>query len=398
MTNAFQKALSTSALHDAWREMLTKSSAASRRTEGVDGTSINDFDQNAMAAIRRLSGELRLGEFQFQRLKPVTIIKPNGKRRVIAIPTVKDRIVQRALVNFLSEKYAYKLANDISYGFIKKRSVKQAALNAVAMRKAHPWVFKTDVTAFFDNIPREKLRAAIERFVKDRSLHGILFQAMECEIEDGRKGVAKKLREQGIIAGQGIRQGMPLSPLFSNLLLHDFDAAIEKKRFSALRYADDLIFFGNDRKECEAAADFCLAELGKLGLSIPALDAPDTKSFISAPKEPTEFLGLELSPNKGTYSLRLSNRQIQSIREDMLSMGSVSHLLSQSITLKKLGSLLVAKSNGFLAAYDLCENINEVRNNLEDIEQKTLRALYTNDLGIDIQKLSRGAKTFLGLR
>jgi len=398
MTNAFQKALSTSALHDAWREMLTKSSAASRRTEGVDGTSINDFDQNAMAAIRRLSGELRSGAFQFQRLKPVTIIKPNGKRRVIAIPTVKDRIVQRALVNFLSEKYAYKLTNDISYGFIKKRSVKQAALNAVAMRKAHPWVFKTDVTAFFDNIPREKLRAAIERFVKDRSLHGILFQAMECEIEDGRKGVAKKLREQGIITGQGIRQGMPLSPLFSNLLLHDFDAAIVKKKFSALRYADDLIFFGNDRQECEAAADFCLAELRKLGLSIPALDAPDTKSFICAPNAPTEFLGLELSPNKGTYSLRLSTKQIQSIREDMLRMGSVSHLLSQSITLKNLGQVLAAKGNGFLAAYDVCENLNEVQQNLKDIEQKTLLSIYKNDLGIETKKLSKEARTFLGLQ
>ncbi|WP_158035417.1 reverse transcriptase domain-containing protein [Herbaspirillum camelliae] len=378
--------------------MLTKSSAASRRTEGVDGTSINDFDQNASAAIRRLSGELRSKEFQFQRLKPVTITKTNGKKRVIAIPTVRDRIVQRALVNFLSEKYALKLANSISYGFIKKRSVKQAAQNAVAMRKAHPWVFKTDVTAFFDNIQRDTLRVAIERFVKDRSLHGILFQAMACEIDDSRPAVKKRVKEQGIKAGQGIRQGMPLSPLFSNLLLHDFDAAIEKKRFSAVRYADDLIFFGNSRTECEAAAEFCHTELRKLGLSIPALDAPDTKSFICAPAEPTEFLGLELAPHRGSYSLRLSQKQIQSIREDMLSMGSAANLLSQGITLKNLGQVLAAKSNGFLAAYDLCENVDEVKNNLEDIEQKTLLALYKNDLGIDTKKLSAEARTFLGLK
>lgn len=397
MSNAFQKALSPSALHDAWGEMLNKSSAASRKTEGVDGTSINDFDQNVQAAIRKLSGELRAGEFQFQRLKPVSIRKPNGKIRVIAIPTVRDRIVQRALVNFLSEKYKLKLANNISYGFIKNRSVKQAAKNAIQMRKAHPWVFKTDVTAFFDNIQRTTLKAAIERFVKDRTLHGILFQAMACEIDDSRRSVVARVKEQGIVTGKGIRQGMPLSPLFSNLLLHDFDAAIEKRKLSAVRYADDLIFFGNDRKECEAVAEFCLAELRKLGLSIPALDAPDTKSIISAPTEPAEFLGLELTPLNQSYSLRLSQKQIKAIREDMLNMGTIPQLLSQGITLKNLGQVLAAKSNGFLAAYDLCENVDEVKNSLDDIEQKTLLALYKNGLGIDTQKLSAEARTFLGL-
>lgn len=79
-------------------------------------------------------------------------------------------------------------------------------------------------------------------------------------------------------------------------------------------------------------------------------------------------------------------------------MGTISQLLSQGITLKNLGHTLAAKSNGFLAAYDLCENVEEVKSSLEDIEQKTLLTLYKNGLGIDTKTLSAEARTFLGLK
>jgi len=54
--------------------------------------------------------------------------------------------------------------------------------------------------------------------------------------------------------------------------------------------------------------------------------------------------------------------------------------------------------NGFLAAYDLCENVDEMKGSLEDVEQKTLLALYKNGLGINTKTLSAEARTFLGLR
>jgi len=147
--NAFGKALSRDTVLQAWREIYQNSSSASRNTLGSDEISINDFEHHYKNHLAHLSRDLRSDKFQFQSLRPYLIPKPSGKFRLICVPTVRDRIVQRALVNYLSEKYRPQLANKISYGFIKGRSVKQAAKTGCALRASRPWVFKTDITAFF---------------------------------------------------------------------------------------------------------------------------------------------------------------------------------------------------------------------------------------------------------
>jgi retron-type reverse transcriptase len=122
-SNAYEKVLSQNALLSAWSYLYSKTKPVSRNTVGVDGLSVNDFHLGHKSHISRLLREIKSNSFQFSELKPYLIPKANGKMRLICVPTVQDRLVQRALVDFLSIKYHEQLANNISFGFVKGRSV-----------------------------------------------------------------------------------------------------------------------------------------------------------------------------------------------------------------------------------------------------------------------------------
>ena len=224
------------------------------------------------------------------------------------MPTVRDRIVQRALLDYLTQKYGNRLANRISFGFVKNRTVQQAAKIACSLRLVHPWVFKTDITAFFDQIDRSVLAAAIKRIIRDRSLHKLLIEALSLEISPPSDSVARRISKLGIKKGRGVRQGMPLSPFFANLILQPFDNAVVQANFPAVRYADDLVFFAPNEQKCYEIHSFCRTELGKLTLEIPDI-SPDSKSCIYPPETPAEFLGLGLCLINAKERLINSNQQ-----------------------------------------------------------------------------------------
>ena len=395
-SNALDKALSRESLSQAWKFLYSSSSKASKNTVGVDGICINDFEVSAKGNLNFLSRSIRNRTFRFNSLNPFIIPKPNGKFRLIAVPTVQDRIVQRALVNHLSITCAHHIINGVSFGFIKDRSVKDAAEIACKIRKTKPWIFKTDITAFFDSIDRQRLRETIKRIVKEKSLHAILYDALNCEVESSQSSVNKKIRELGIQRGTGIRQGMPLSPLFSNLLLSSFDQLVEQRGFHALRYADDIIFLGKSEIDCHQAFEFCKEEFAKLDLKIPEIE-PNSKSVIYSPSDPAEFLGLELMLSGSKYELRMSDKQILKVKEEILRLGSIPELLTRKITLKNFNQVMTSKRTGYLAAYDVCTNIGSVANELASLEQKALRKIYADGLGIDLGKIDKEARTFLGL-
>lgn len=396
-SNTYRRVLSQSALLSAWNYLLSKSKPTSRNTIGVDEVSINHFQINAKANVARLFKDIQRGNFSFLPLKPYLIPKANGKLRLICVPTVRDRIVQRALVDFLSSKYHEMLANNVSFGFIKGRSVKQAAELACKLRATRPWVFKTDITSFFDTIDRGILRAELRKTIRESSLHEILFAAVEAEVAFTNITAAKHISKLGIQPGHGVRQGMPLSPFFSNILLLPFDNHAHCSGACVIRYADDLIFLCRDRDECIEMAEFCLKEFEKIGLKIPPV-GPDSKSVIYAPHEPAEFLGLELSPAGVKCELRLSTSQIDRLRSEILSFGSIKELLSRKITLRTLGQAISSKRNGYLGAYDVCTNIEDVSAQLLSLEQKALRNIYQVALGIDLTAIGPDARRFLELQ
>jgi retron-type reverse transcriptase len=249
----------------------------------LDDETLLDFGRNPDGTCRQLSHSVRAnGAYQFSDLRAVLVPKGDSKDRVICIPTVRDRVFQRALNDYLANGDRCGLNNKSSFGFIPGRSVEKAAARARELRRTLPWAYKTDISSFFDAIDRQLLAERIRRQVRDRSLHKCLIAASECEIKATSASNAKRIAKAGIQAGRGVRQGMPLSPFFANLILKDFDRLIEYADINMVRYADDLICFAGSQNACEDIHGHVRESLAREKLQIPD-PGSNSKTQIYAP-------------------------------------------------------------------------------------------------------------------
>lgn len=250
-----------------------------------------------------LSLALRKGNYKFSSLRGVAVDKATGGTRLICVPTVRDRIVQRAILQILEPRSsAAGILNPASYGFIAKgnednkdkprKTVRSAIEKAKEYRTNYPWVFKADISKFFDRIDRTHLKkklSQLPRFTSSKNLLNLLMKAASCEVEEGNKRIVATLKSNDIRKGLGLRQGMPVSPFLSNIVLADFDKTILKNKFNMVRYADDLVVFCESKRACEDAQEIIVAELEKIGHELNA-----QKTDIFRPDEAVEFLGLDI--------------------------------------------------------------------------------------------------------
>ncbi len=396
--SALKEVATFKSLEAAWAKLWSTSSSGSRDAYGVDEVSLNDFAKNHVSNLRIISKILRNKNYEFSPLRPHFIEKATGGFRVICVPTTSDRVVQGALLAFLSRKYTSRFSNKISYGFLKNRKVQDALTLAAKYRKLEPWVYKTDIESFFDTIPRAALKMKVCKVIREKTLHNLINNIIDCEIHTHNESTKKKIAKKGIKNGVGVRQGMPLSPFLSNVVLESFDNEIESVGYSAIRYADDLIFFSKNKKKCFEIDKFCIEQMEKEGFTIPKLGADNSKTVLFNPNDPAEFLGLSICKIKNRYAVLLLEAQIQKIRKSILDLGNIKELLSRKITLGKLSTSLRARIGGYFAAYDVCENLSELKEALDGVEQEVLKRIYVDGLKIDITKLSSEAYTFLGLR
>jgi len=401
--SAYQHISSVLSLKKAWNSIEKRTRGYRRDTRGIDLESINNFHRDSDNKIELISNSLRRNTpYVFSPLRAVLIDKADGKLRVICVPTIRDRIIQRSILEYLSQNDKCKLINDISYGFIKSipgspvKNVKSAVTRAKQLRKNYPWVYKTDITSFFDQIERTNLIKIIKSAVKTKSLHQILESTVRCEILEPSRSRQDKIKKQGILHGRGIRQGMPLSPFFANLVLRDFDSKIIKNGYKAIRYADDLIFFSKDNETCYKIHEFCRDYLKSIGHTIPEL-GEDTKTQIIDPMSPAVFLGMGLSFSGTGYTLIVTEQQLKKIRNKILLNSSIKDLVANKITLSKIGTKINSELAGYLNAYEYADNHEQVYKCLRKWKTEVFKKIFENQLGINITSLGREEIIFLEL-
>lgn len=394
--SALDQLCSQAALGAAFKRLRDKTKKQNRSVVGVDNVSIESFNRNQDALIAALSRALKLKTFSFSALRPVFVQKPGPakKYRLICVPTVADRVVQGVLHERLSKGDPCGLDNGVSYGFIRGKGVEKAVIRAKELRAKYPYVYKTDISSFFDRIPRDTLKELIKRRVRERSLHSLLCAAVDCEVMATERWEKQRINDIGINAGSGVRQGMPLSPFFANLLLVDFDKTVEANGFRMVRYADDLIFFSDSIASCESIHSACKDALNRLGLSIPDI-APNSKTRIYEPHQGAEFLGVELVKDSTGYRLEIADEQADSVRETIMKYADGPQLLARGITFTRYGRSLESTAAGYMSAYGFCDNFDEFEKKVSAWKSDAMQRLLKNWLRVPIAKLDESQKKFL---
>ena len=252
-----------------WQALL--SAFLSLRTEasaGVDGVTYKQYDGKAEDSLWDLHGKLKSGEYRAQPLRRIYIPKEDGRQRPISIPSLEDKIVQRATVKLLNAIYEQDFL-ECSYGFRPGRGAQDALdeVGKVVCRRPIAYVLEADICSYFDNIVRSQLMELIEKRVNDGSILRLIRKWINIGvIDDGRLLVAEK----------GTGQGQVISPLLANIYLHyvldEWFQDVVKPRLKGeayeIRYADDFILCFQYREDAEKVLEVVHQRFAKYGLQL----------------------------------------------------------------------------------------------------------------------------------
>ncbi len=239
-----------------------------RRAVGVDGTSLEEYGVRLKENIHNLYEKLRTFRYRPQPVRRVCIPKDNGKTRKLGIPTVEDKIVQRAIAQILEAIYEPAFL-DMSYGFRNKRSCHDALdkLDKVIATRPTRYIIDADIKGFFDNVKHEWIIKFLEHRIADKNLIRLVVRFLKSGImEEGKYYVTE----------EGTPQGGIISPILSNIYLHYvLDLWIEKvigKKNSGhvegIRYADDFVICVQYKEEAENTVKMLSERLNKFGLEL----------------------------------------------------------------------------------------------------------------------------------
>lgn len=271
----YDKVYAIGNLRLAWEKVRSNKGAA-----GCDGVTIARFAKDAEANLAGLHQELREKRYRPRPVRRVMIPKASGGMRPLGIPTVRDRIVQQALLQVLGPIF-----EDVfcihSHGFRPKRGCRTALemVDKCVSRWGYEYVVNADICGFFEAVDHEILLAAVAEEIADGSVLDLIRAILE-------SGVTLADAEETERAEKGTPQGGPLSPLLANIYLHPLDVAVTRGKFGYVRYADDFVILTKRRERSEEALALIQQELAPLKLQLH----PE-KTYIAALDEGFDFLG-----------------------------------------------------------------------------------------------------------
>jgi RNA-directed DNA polymerase len=247
---------------------------------GVDGQSVQQFNEHEKEELTRLREELRTKSYRRKPARRVWIPKPGTtEERPLGIPAVRDRTVEAAVKQVLEPIFEHDFAEH-SYGFRPGRGCREAVARVEALLKeGRVWCVDLDFKGYFDTIPHERLLGLVRQRVVDGNVLALLEQSLKAGVLEGMKGWQP--------TECGTPQGAVISPMLANLYLNALDHAMVRQGWEMVRYADDLVVLCHDREQAERALTYLREWSQEAGLTVH----PTKTRIVNAHSEGFDFLG-----------------------------------------------------------------------------------------------------------
>jgi len=270
----FDKVFAERNLWAAVQQVASKKGAA-----GVDHVTVEQFVQQLPENVRNLSEGLRNGTYQPQAIKRVYIPKPGTtESRPLGIPTVRDRVVQTAVLNVVEPIFERDFAEH-SYGFRPGRGCKDALRRVdELLKQGYVHVVDADLKGYFDTIPHDLLMQRLETKIADGSVLKLIESFLKANILEAMTEWTPEA---------GAPQGAVLSPLLSNIYLDPLDHLLAARGYEMVRYADDFVILCRTAEDAQEAL-----EVVRMWTTNQKLTLHPTKTqIVNSTEEGFAFLG-----------------------------------------------------------------------------------------------------------
>lgn len=260
--------------------------AQKKGAAGVDHVTTDEFVRQIPDNIWQLSDALKTGTYRPQSIRRVHIPKAGtNETRPLGIPTVRDRIVQAAVVNVIEPIFERDFA-ERSYGFRPGRGCKDALREVDTLLKAgYVHVVDADLKGYFDSIPHANLMDRLKTKIADGRVLSLIQSFLEAGIQEGLSTWTPE---------SGAPQGAVLSPLLSNIYLDPLDHLLAQAGFAMVRYADDFVILCRTADEAARALDIVKQWTDENGLALH----PTKTRIVDSRTDSFAFLGYEFRGQK----------------------------------------------------------------------------------------------------
>jgi RNA-directed DNA polymerase len=274
---------------------------------GVDHVTAEAFARRLPDSIREVSEQIKADAYQPQAIRRVNIPKPGSREtRPLGIPTVRDRVVQAAIVNVIEPIFERDFARQ-SYGFRPGRGCQDALRRVNELLEAgYTHVVDADLKGYFDSIPHDRLMARLKEKIADGPVLSLIERFLKAKIMDGASQWTPE---------SGAPQGAVLSPLLSNVYLDPLDHLMAREGFEMVRYADDFVILCRDADEARRALSRVAAWVAENGLTLH----PAKTRVVDLATEGFDFLGYHFYHAADGIRRRVREKSVRKLKETLRS-------------------------------------------------------------------------------